>query len=78
MTHTHDPFDDPENRVRAAAAAREGAMAAYRHSPNGDTERILIAISKTLDYRLEQLWASLTDKRRAEVTSREIMLLARL
>lgn len=71
-----DPLAHPAARVRAAAAAREGALAAYRHSPNSDTERVLIATMRTLDYKLEQLWASMTDERRAEVDARPIRHLA--
>lgn len=76
MTHVHNPWEHPAARVRAAAAAREGAFAAWRHSPNCDTERILAAISRTLDYRLEQLWASMTDLQRAEADARPTRRLA--
>jgi hypothetical protein len=65
-----DPWEHPAVRVRAAAVAREGALAAWRHSPNGDTERVVIATINTLNYRLEQLWASLTEAQRAAVEAR--------
>jgi hypothetical protein len=68
----HDPWAHPAARVRAAIAAREGALAAWRHSPNADTERIYMAITRTLDYRLEQLWASMTDAQRAQVEARPV------
>lgn len=72
MTRTvaPDPLATPAARVAAAAAAREGAIAAWRHSPNSETERIVNAITQTLDYRLEQLWASMTDRARAAALQR--------
>lgn len=69
---TDDPFAHPANRVRAAVAAREGALAAWRHSPNSETALILHKIHATLDYRLEQLWACMSDERRAAVEARPV------
>lgn len=57
-------------RVRAAVAAREGALAAFRHSPNSDTARALTVTTKALDYRLEQLWEALTTEQREMVDAR--------
>lgn len=66
----HDPWQHPAVRVRAAVSAREGALAAWRHSPNGETERVACAANAALNYRLEQLWASMTDDQRTAADAR--------
>lgn len=64
--------------IRAAQAAYEGALAAYRHSPNADTARIAGRALAMRDWRLEQLWAVLLPHERAAVDARPIKVMVQV
>lgn len=44
-----------EQRIVAVKAALDGARAAYAHSPNGDTARIVCRVERDLDAYLDRL-----------------------
>lgn len=66
---------DLHARIRAALAAREGALAAWRHSPNSSNATALRDAHRQLDARLEQLWAVLLPHERAAVDARAIRVM---
>lgn len=71
-----DAFSFPLERIRSALATREGAAAAWSHSPNSTTAKALKKAHDELNYRLEQLWATLPDEKRAEVEARGVRRMA--
>lgn len=66
------------SRIRSALAAREGALAAWRHSPNASNATALRDRHRALDQALEGLWAVMTPAERAAVDARDIRVLARV
>jgi hypothetical protein len=67
-----DPWADHHVRIKAAVDAREGAFAAFGHSPNASTQKAVENCQYTLNWRLDQLWQSLTDQQRAEIDARPV------
>lgn len=43
------------DRITATKAALDGARAAYTHSPNGDTARVVDKVERELDWLLDRL-----------------------
>jgi hypothetical protein len=57
-----DWLRDLHRRITATKAALDGARAAYQHSPNIDTSRVVGKVERELDWLLDRLPRPDTDR----------------
>lgn len=69
---------DHRARIVSAIASREGALAAWRHSPNSDTARALRNAHRAMDAALDALYAVMSPAEREAVEQRDVRRLARV
>ena len=67
-----DPRTTPLRELPAVVAAREGALAAWRHSPNRETSVALHRAHDALNKTLEQLWDAMTLEQRDDADGRKV------